>query len=444
MESPRKTDDYFRLKTDYLRFKGAVFDPITGLYSLPILFDRIRGLLERVDQVGVFSLEIAGWDRLETQAGWNHLDRLRVRIVDTLVGLRDTHLGRDVILASTALHGGEFLIFLPELPGGHAVSLPRMDAVAKSILGIVMEGIQSEPRPGATDPLELEIGFSILRETPVMRFERQVYRSLEEARRMRRRGNHQLWMQRVSDLRKILRQGSVQTYFQPIVDINTKNLVGYEALTRGPRNTFFETPNTLFDFSQQIGASTELDGLCRFRALADARGMEPGLKLFLNSLPATIQNPFFRQEEFWKRIQDSRLTNECIVIEITERTAIEDFPGFRREIDRLRERGFQVAIDDIGTGYANLQAVSEVHPDFLKVDMSLIRHIDRSLIKKGLVSALVEMGRKIGSRVIAEGIEREEELQALMECGVQYGQGFYFGEPAPAFVRIARPPGRDA
>ena len=79
MESPRKTDDYFRLKTDYLRFKGAVFDPITGLYSLPILFDRIRALLERVDQVGVFSLEIAGWDRLETQEGWNHLDRLRVR-----------------------------------------------------------------------------------------------------------------------------------------------------------------------------------------------------------------------------------------------------------------------------------------------------------------------------------------------------------------------------
>ena len=131
-------------------------------------------------------------------------------------------------------------------------------------------------------------------------------------------------------------------------------------------------------------------------------------------------------------------------LEITERTAIDDFPGFRREVDRLRDRGFQVAIDDIGTGYSSLQAVSEVHPDFLKVDMSLIRHIDRSLIKKGLVSALVEMGRKIGSRVIAEGIEREEELQALMECGVQYGQGFYFGEPAPAFVRIARPPGRDA
>ena len=143
-------------------------------------------------------------------------------------------------------------------------------------------------------------------------------------------------------------------------------------------------------------------------------------------------------------MRKSRLSYDSIVFEITERTAIKDFRAFGRGVDLLRKEGYQVAIDDVGTGYSTLQAISEVQPEFLKIDMSLIRNIDQSLIKRGLVSSLVEMGEKIRACVIAEGIERREEMQALLECGVQYGQGYYFARPAPPFPTVSRSHLRDS
>ena len=109
-------------------------------------------------------------------------------------------------------------------------------------------------------------------------------------------------------------------------------------------------------------------------------------------------------------------------LEITERAASRDFEAFERDLAPLRRQGFLVAIDDVGTGYSSLQTISEVQPDFLKIDISLIRRIHRSLIKQELVHSLIQIASKIGARVIAEGIESEEEFRALRQCGVPYGQ----------------------
>ena len=104
----------------------------------------------------------------------------------------------------------------------------------------------------------------------------------------------------------------------------------------------------------------------------------------------------------------------------------------------MHDRGFLVAIDDIGTGYSSLQAIMEVQPDFLKIDMSLVKNIHQSLIKQDLVHSLLQVASRTRMRVIAEGIETAEEYQALRTCGVRYGQGFYFARPAPAFPVLGR------
>ena len=107
-------------------------------------------------------------------------------------------------------------------------------------------------------------------------------------------------------------------------------------------------------------------------------------------------------------------------------------------LEQLRRLGFLVAIDDVGTGYSSLQTVSEVAADFLKIDISLIKNIHQSLIKQDLVHSLLQVASRTRTRVIAEGIETEEEYRALRACGVRLGQGFYFARPAPAFPVLAR------
>ena len=162
------------------------------------------------------------------------------------------------------------------------------------------------------------------------------------------------------------------------------------------------------------------------------------MKLFLNALPETLGTPGFVDDGFLRSLEQIPLQPRNLVLEITERTSIRDFEAFGRGLEPLRRQGFLVAIDDVGTGYSSLQTISEIQPDFLKIDISLIKRIHQSLIKQELVHSLLQIASRIGARVIAEGVETEDEYRALRRCGVRYGQGFFFAPPGPPFASLAR------
>jgi len=132
-------------------------------------------------------------------------------------------------------------------------------------------------------------------------------------------------------------------------------------------------------------------------------------------------------------LAQSNITPDRIVLEITERAAITDFASFRSTLEYVRALGFNVAVDDAGAGYGSLQCLAEVHPEWLKIDISLIRNIDTDEIRAQLVGSLVTFADNIGVSLIAEGIETEGELAKLRELGVRYGQGFLFSLPVPPF-----------
>jgi EAL domain-containing protein (putative c-di-GMP-specific phosphodiesterase class I) len=117
------------------------------------------------------------------------------------------------------------------------------------------------------------------------------------------------------------------------------------------------------------------------------------------------------------------------VLEITERVTLEERQAYRGVLRELKRAGFGIAIDDMGAGYASLTSLVEVEPDYLKFDISLVRNIDRSLIKRSLLETLVDLAAKMGSQVIAEGIEAEPEFTTLRNMGVRLGQGRYLAPP---------------
>ncbi|MCL4837593.1 MAG: EAL domain-containing protein, partial [Thermoanaerobaculia bacterium] len=125
------------------------------------------------------------------------------------------------------------------------------------------------------------------------------------------------------------------------------------------------------------------------------------------------------------------LLPENLVVEVTERVAIAGNREVRGAVDRLRAEGVQFAVDDVGAGYASLQAVAEVEPQYLKFDLSLVRDIHQSRIKQGLLESLVGLAEKIDARVVAEGVEQAEEYHTLRELGVPLAQGFLFAAPQP-------------
>ena len=163
----------------------------------------------------------------------------------------------------------------------------------------------------------------------------------------------------------------------------------------------------LFHEAESAGLLFELDCLCRKMALEQACVLPRGRMLFLNCLPTSIGDPNLRVEGLRKVLEDYDLRPSDLVLEISESESIENFGVFREVSDSCREVGVRIAIDDAGTGYASLEAIMEIAPDFIKTDMGLVRGIDSDPPRQEVVRALASVARGIGAQVIAEGIETD-------------------------------------
>jgi EAL domain-containing protein (putative c-di-GMP-specific phosphodiesterase class I) len=166
-------------------------------------------------------------------------------------------------------------------------------------------------------------------------------------------------------------------------------------------------------------------------ALRSARGLEPGKKLFLNCLPTAIHDPSFRGDVLRNTLEELRLRPSDVVFEISEKESIGNFSVFREARDYYAGLGFQIALDDTGVAYGSLEAVMELSPDFIKVDLSLVRGVDSDPPRQELLRALHSVAMTIDAQIIAEGIETSDELATLQRLGIPLGQGYLFGRPAP-------------
>jgi EAL domain-containing protein (putative c-di-GMP-specific phosphodiesterase class I) len=267
---------------------------------------------------------------------------------------------------------------------------------------------------------------------PMLRSERSIHRALDEAMFMSLRQRTREEDRRLQGLDELINSEQVVTLYQPILDLADLSVLGHEVFTRGPAGGPFEDAERLFALAERSGRLLDLERLCRARALEGVRRhLVPGTKLFLNTSARALQDPDVAGDRFVARVGAEGLRHQDVVLEITERVALEERQSYREVLRQLKHRGFGIAIDDMGAGYSSLQALVEVEPDYLKFDVSLVRNIDRSLIKRSLLETLVDLAGRIGAQVIAEGIEVESELQTLRDMGVRLGQGRYLGPPLP-------------
>lgn len=227
----------------------------------------------------------------------------------------------------------------------------------------------------------------------------------------------------------ILHNREITTLYQPIINFKTNNILGWEALSRGPANSSFRSPIVLFETAEQLGSLFALEKLCRESAFNSAGEFSEGQKLFLNIHPRTMADPEFSPGKTAELMEQAGLTPNNIVFEITEQHSVQDFYLFYRTLDHYRNQGFQVAVDDAGAGYAGLSTIAELQPEFIKLDKSLITNVHKDPVKRALVETTVTFADKIGSKIIAEGIETKAQAVCLMDKGVHCGQGYFLARP---------------
>lgn len=229
----------------------------------------------------------------------------------------------------------------------------------------------------------------------------------------------------------LLQHKQITTHFQAIVSLNDGGVLGYEALSRGPENSWFYRPDRLFDHARMLNRVWELDLLCRSCAIQNARNIIGDRKLFINVDPDSIHDPKFRKGFTREQLKSVELDASAIIIELTEKTAVTDYRHFNRLLHNYVEQGYRIAIDDAGSGYSGLRMIAETRPDYLKIDMDLVRNVDKDMVKRELLRSVQRFAQMTGIKTIAEGIETWDEAKTLMDMGVNYGQGYWIQKPSP-------------
>ena len=218
--------------------------------------------------------------------------------------------------------------------------------------------------------------------------------------------------------------------FQPIVDLTRSRILGVEALVRPRPTASFSTPSELFDRAEQLGLLWSLEDAIRRATFRAASPWPEATLLFLNTTPDVMAHPMFADALLDAASEIADLSPDRLVIEITERAADTHLSRVREASDLLRSRGVQIALDDVGAGENGLKRITQVRPDWLKLDREMISGIDRDPIRQHLVRSLVDFASSAGVGVIAEGIERRAELSTVVSLGVEYAQGFLIGCPS--------------
>lgn len=232
------------------------------------------------------------------------------------------------------------------------------------------------------------------------------------------------------ELNKIIDGKLLTPYFQPIISLAQKKIIGYEALIRGPSDSSLHNPLDLFSTAERFDLTTKLESLCREITFEHYTHLNNGEKLFINVSPSVLLQPELNKGVILKLLKQFGIHPRSIVIELTEHKPVYDYQLICEAAMQCRKMGFEIAIDDLGSGYSGLRLWSELLPEYVKIDSHFIGDLNNDPVKLSFVRSIQTIAKSLKCFLIAEGIETRGELEAVEKLGIAYVQGYYFGEPS--------------
>lgn len=386
--------------------KKAVSKAFDGGYEVAVIVFNIKNLRELPEQLG-------------EQGYTSFIQLLKLTFQDVI----EEEVKSEEIMALHDYSSDGLTLFMKVNHDSHSVT--DIDKKMKKILRF------SEKRLAEQVPLAKPVF-----ETGYMFIEKRHY-SIQEAilkanqhalsmaeKRVQSEYNEMLYM-----VSRIVAQKDIYLLAQPIIDIATGEVRAWEMLTRGPKGSVLESPLHLFSIARQTGMLYDLEMIVFEKTLQQIYKTGCKQDIFINFTPITLGHERFIRDIKNMLAKYKNISPRQITLEITERDAIEGMENFLYNIKVLRMLGFRVAIDDTGAGYASLHSISEIMPDIIKIDRSVIQDIDKNSVKESMLKGLLIIAKEAGSLVVAEGIENKEEASVLSRNKVDLAQGYYYARP---------------
>ena len=402
-----------------------------GSVTVSERFSELGERFERIGAVGLLVIAAPMLAEVERRHGDEARQHCLASLRERVAEIADERLRTDFVVCLAEPGCDEVMVLLFRKPGSAGFYRTEMPGFRQELSrGLETDG-QQVFYPYLRGGVRLPVGMSVELRNPQFGLSTQLRRLIDEARRDCRFAIEEGRRETRNELLETILDHRIYSVYEPIVEVESRTVFGYEALARGPEGSRFHSPLALFSAAEEHELVFELDCVCRESGLRGAMDFPSGTKLFLNIRPTTIHDPSFREDRLIETLQRRQLAPTDVVFEISEQESIRSFAAFREMRDYYRSLGFQFALDDTGAGYAGLEELLEVEPDYIKIDRAMVSGVDQDPARQDVLTAVLQLADKMGAQVIGEGLDTIEELEMLGRLGIRFGQGWLFGHPTP-------------
>ncbi|WP_068610611.1 EAL domain-containing protein [Paenibacillus swuensis] len=414
-----KADSVPSYSTAGFPLETALIDPV---------IDRIHELRHRETECALLLIRIENFSLLAYTYEVHVMEQLNIQIKEAIEDIITETVQEDMLYGMKQFGSEDFGIFLKETSQNAFAYLNNLgDDVCRRLLTVIEE---LRLQPTTSGSLTFIHSHTVL-ERSVENTHFAVQNAYFYARTQFNGRMTTAVHPYKEDIISILNEENITVLAQPIMNLRNGDVFGWEILTRGPRNTPFYGPTELFDFAFQSDLLIRMECLVIRKALLEIATRRIQEQVFINVTSVSLAQPIFLEFLLNELKEFPDVASTQLIFEITERHAIRDYHEMGLTISKYRSHGFRFAVDDAGAGYSSLLTISELIPDIIKIDKSLIQNIDQISVKRSMLKALMAFAQDIRCEVVAEGIEREEEAEVLFQHEVQMGQGYYFARPEP-------------
>lgn len=411
--------------------RAILFDGVTGLSTLPMVIEALKDTAAEQHRLGIIYIDTARLQPIEEEQGWEFVDELYRNVREFL----DTVLLQFEPYRIFPLHrtiGDNFLLVVTSNDPQKPITEAKLAVLAAKLEENLNHHLAHRLGPSLLPFSRMFHGYSLLEFNSDVRFERLLNRSINQAFQNAVNQKQKIYQYQVKQLQEIVNASRIHIFFQPIFHLeNLKSILGHESLSRGPVGTPFESADFMFSLANNCGMLNRLENLCQLRLISALQKESISDFVFINLEPSFLENDQYKNLALFNH---EGVKPDRVVIEVTERIAIHDYDVVARALDDIRSRGFRIAVDDVGSGYASLQALAYMKPDYIKINEKMVTGIDSDFIKQEIVNTLRDLGSRFSASLIAEGIEDPKDMARLRDLNVPFGQGFLLQRPSERAV----------
>lgn len=414
---------YYENKTSDL--SDSVVERITGLRSLSATMYILKKEYQTQKQLRFIFIGLSNIQKFESFLGFKAYDLIIKAIASSLKILKGNSQKTDWIITQPTAYSDQFLIFMTH-KDAKFLNSNKTAKILNNVKDEIIRELSYFIEEQLIEKFDIHTNLCNIKYEQNVRFERILWRRINEEIKNSMLNEDAINLLMQKDLRNILKNGSVTSVFQGI--FNKKfDLIGYEALARGPKGSLLFFPEALYATAYKMGVVPDLELISLKSHIESFK--KTGLKdklIFINIESLAILH---RTAGIISMLNKLDYDYKNIVIELTERTIISDLAVFKKKLARLKKFGLKIAIDDVGSGYSNLVMLAELKPDILKIDMNVIKGIHNDKVKQNIIKTIVTFAKTLRSKIVAEGIEQKSDLDILQQYAIDYFQGFYLHRP---------------